>query len=296
MLCLHPVKQDQIVNGSTFTFDRRCGYCETCRLHYRAVWTARIQLEAMEHASSCFVTLTYDEEHHPSSGSLDKSELQGFVKRLRRALEYRGHPPIRYFACGEYGDRTFRPHYHLVIFGLAPSTWSEEIIHAAWNRGFVKCDLLNRARSAYVAKYVTKKVRGAQIRDNCVAEFALMSRRPGVGLRSVERIVSEVVKAYPKITPENWQSDKDGNPILNMWQGYANIHGSFFPVGRYLRKKVGELVARSGGGENDPLRAALSRLVAEWLSSDRAEDLEKKRLRAAHERKAIRMLQSAGEL
>ena len=38
------------------------------------------------------------------------------MKRLRKKL----HPlKIRFFHCGEYGDKTRRPHYHALIFGYS---------------------------------------------------------------------------------------------------------------------------------------------------------------------------------
>lgn len=77
-----------------------------------------MELEALDYANVWFVTLTYDDEHLPLSPSglptLRYSDVQKFLKRLRTNSGQK----FRYFAASEYGDRTQRPHYHLIIYGL----------------------------------------------------------------------------------------------------------------------------------------------------------------------------------
>lgn len=105
-----------------------CGKCIACRLAYSRQWADRCMLEASFHDSNYFVTLTYDNEHLPLVETIDndtgeiihnatlvKRDLQLFFKRLRKALP---DCKIRYYACGEYGSQTLRPHYHAIIFGL----------------------------------------------------------------------------------------------------------------------------------------------------------------------------------
>ena len=65
------------------------------------------------HPHNAYITLTYNDDHLPANGSLQPRDLQLFWKRLRKART----PGIRYYACGEYGDQTARPHYHAIIFG-----------------------------------------------------------------------------------------------------------------------------------------------------------------------------------
>ena len=79
-----------------------------CRVSRSQQWAIRIVHEASQHEANCFLTLTYDGEHIPDSYSVSVREVQLFMKRLRKKL---GHP-VRYFACGEYGDHGHRPHYH----------------------------------------------------------------------------------------------------------------------------------------------------------------------------------------
>ena len=99
-----------------------CGQCRNCRINRRREWVGRMILEAKEHLFSSFVTLTYDDEHMPKDGSLCKKHLQQFIRRLRKALYPR---KIRYYAVGEYGDKSWRPHYHLIVFGLSPDETSD---------------------------------------------------------------------------------------------------------------------------------------------------------------------------
>lgn len=106
----------------------RCGKCLGCRMDKSQEWANRCLLELQDHKSAYFLTLTYDDDHvpisyypDPATGeaqpalTLKKQDFQGFMKRLRFRIEPQ---KIRFFAAGEYGDRTQRPHYHAIIFGL----------------------------------------------------------------------------------------------------------------------------------------------------------------------------------
>ena len=93
-----------------------CGQCMACRLNKQREKAMRIGHELQYHKESVFITLTYDPEHLPENGSLVKSDVQKFLKRLRKRL---GVERVRYFLCGEYGELGNRPHYHLIVFGLS---------------------------------------------------------------------------------------------------------------------------------------------------------------------------------
>lgn len=105
-----------------------CGQCIGCRLEYSRQWANRCMLELQYHDSAYFITLTYNDLHVPThwypdpdtgeafpSLSLLKRDLQLFFKRLRKA---HSDDHIRYYAAGEYGSTTLRPHYHAIVFGL----------------------------------------------------------------------------------------------------------------------------------------------------------------------------------
>ena len=100
-------------------FSVPCGKCLACSSNYRRDWVARMLLESQAHSDSVFITLTYSDENLPDRGSLVKRDLQLFLKRLRRRLDRLNRDKIRYFACGEYGDNTNRPHYHAIIWNLS---------------------------------------------------------------------------------------------------------------------------------------------------------------------------------
>ena len=120
-----------------------CGQCMHSRINKVQKWTCRNILEFMSHKSSCWVTLTYDEIHLPHSyldekdgvlyqgykkqGTLSPNQVRLFIMRLRKKM---GKIKIRYFLCGEYGDKFGRPHYHLCIYGIGPE-W-EDTIRSCW--------------------------------------------------------------------------------------------------------------------------------------------------------------------
>ena len=82
-----------------------CGKCLACRIAKRTEWAMRMLHELSDYDDAVFVTLTYDEDHIPSNQSLKKSDLQKWFKRVRKEIEPK---KIRYFACGEYGEKRCR--------------------------------------------------------------------------------------------------------------------------------------------------------------------------------------------
>lgn len=114
-----------------------CGRCFTCKIQRREDWTLRMLHELEFWPCAMFVTLTYDDEHLPDNGNLSPDDLSHFFKRLRRNIDYqlgKGHE-IKYFACGEYGPKTHRPHYHAIIFGLDYANKEHcALIKASWNK------------------------------------------------------------------------------------------------------------------------------------------------------------------
>lgn len=185
MECPTPITRRLHLEGVEFPITHGCGNCTACGINRRSEWAGRIMLESCLHQESQFVTLTYDEYNIPDDRSVSKEEAQKWLKRLRKRLPY----PVRYFLCAEYGDKTLRPHYHAVIFGLH---WDDvPAVQESWSQGFTLTAPLLRQHANYVARYTVKKMGNTQPyvdQESGVSlapEFALMSRRPGLGAGAV---------------------------------------------------------------------------------------------------------------
>lgn len=192
MACVYPIdcwrEMNKNENGKyAITFNIRkanldkplqvpCGKCIGCYKTKSIEWGIRCFQEASLHEQNSFVTLTYDDNHCPVL--LDKLHLSQFMRKLRD----RG-TSLRYFAAGEYGTKTRRPHYHALIFGqdfLANSypindkLYLSEIVNDTWGMGFTSVGPVTMESCMYVAGYATKKLGDKDT-------FNLMSRRPGIG-------------------------------------------------------------------------------------------------------------------
>lgn len=182
-----------------------CGQCIGCRLERSRQWAIRCVHEAQLYERNCFITLTYNDENLPSDGSLKKTEFQKFMKRLRK--EY--GDGIRYFHCGEYGERFQRPHYHACLFNFdfddrvlfqerdGVRLYVSASLARLWPFGFSTIGDVTFESAAYVARYITKKITGDQAADHYgsrTPEYITMSRRPGIGRPWLERFSADV---YP---------------------------------------------------------------------------------------------------
>lgn len=156
-----------------------CGKCEGCTARARNDWATRIYHESQMWDRNSFLTLTYDDRHLPET--ILREDIQKFIKRLRKQNDR----PIRYYACGEYGERTRRPHYHAIIFNedfldshfhysINDKMYGDKKLERIWGKGQVTISEFNYARANYTAGYVTKKI-------NDTDTFSLMSRRPPLG-------------------------------------------------------------------------------------------------------------------
>lgn len=155
------------------------------------------------HEYSCFLTLSFDDEHLAADGSLHKSDMQKFIRALRKKLSPQ---KIRFFQCGEYGDETFRPHHHAAIFGFWPDDakflkyndngdrlYTSDFLDETWGQGHVWVGQLTMQSAEYIARYIFKKVTGEKgeehytrvSRDGTMhqlqPEYITMSNRPGIG-------------------------------------------------------------------------------------------------------------------
>lgn len=62
---------------------------------------------------------------------LHLSHVQQFFDTLRHKIDFK----IKYYHCGEYGDRKKRPHYHIILFGLdCYNPEHRKLVYESWNR------------------------------------------------------------------------------------------------------------------------------------------------------------------
>lgn len=236
MQCENPINLSSIL--------ARCGQCEPCRASRSREWAGRIMLEAGCHESNVFLTLTYNDDHLPSDGSLRPKDLQDWLKRIRKSLKC---SRLRFFACGEYGSQTERPHYHAVLFN-APSclrgrtdkfrrgvggtvccpvcatyqqSWSldgEEI-------GSIDAGMVEARTAAYIGGYIIKgkthrhdsRLRGKE------PEFSTKSLRPGLGAFAVDALASAFLD--------------EKREALDV-PTYVEFGGQKYPLGRYLTHRL----------------------------------------------------------
>ena len=158
----------------------------------RSMWYKRLLAEYKYcTGSTFFITLTYEDSHVPMEFGSDglplfyttsKRDVQLWFKRIRkRCVSDLGR--IRYFIVSEFGENTGRPHYHAIVFTDVRCSldYMTEAINETWQKGYINDVQFLKGNGGlrYVANYITKAL-------DCYKTFALMSRRPGLGISYVE--------------------------------------------------------------------------------------------------------------
>lgn len=237
--CRNPFIKD----GSAYA----CGQCMPCRVAKRSVWTHRLILESLLHPHNCMATLTYSDEKMPRDdegrGVLSKRHVELFLKKLRRKYE-----PLRFrfYCAGEYGDTSWRPHYHLALFnypncahGISRYKFRTnccsacDFIRDTWGNGNIQLNELNNETAQYICGYVIKKMTAPD--DNRLKglppEFTTMSRMPGLGHDMIWDLASDMM-SIPKV-----DNAVDVPKMLR--------HGGRLrPLGPYLTRKLRKYMGR----------------------------------------------------
>lgn len=208
-----PIYERHLIRSGDITdpVDIPCRKCIGCRLDYSRQWADRLMIELQRHETAFFVTLTYDDEHLDhlrcvdlSTGeiepfaSLSKRDCQLFMKRLRK--EHKKLYPdlhLMYYLAGEYGDTTYRPHYHAIIYDLRLDDlklwnqkdgfvyWTSDWLDGIWKNGRCIVAQVTWETCAYTARYIVKKQYGKKAQEEYYKnglqpEFSLVSTKPGI--------------------------------------------------------------------------------------------------------------------
>lgn len=216
MICLTPItlKNEQRKKGSDYaTHVVPCGKCPNCKKKRQNHWVFRLRQEQLDSFSSCFLTLTYNDENVPvtSNGyqTLVKEHFQNFMKRLRKNHQKKNkNVRIKYYAVGEYGGRTDRPHYHAIIFNLPQSVIEDDTkISEIWGKGNIMATECNSQTIAYTTKYINKSIgTDDSIQDDDrIKEFSLMSKKLGANY------LNHANRDYYKRRKTNYITDVDGS-------------------------------------------------------------------------------------
>lgn len=200
----------------------RCNKCANCVSTRISGWTFRLIQEDKNSLSAHFVTLTYNNEHLPRTANgfktLNKKHVQDFMKRLRYYSPK--VPKIKYYAAGEYGTNTKRPHYHIILFNATPDN-----VELAWRDkngsplGTCYFGTVASASVGYTLKYISKKAfKKVHSRDDRIPEFALMSQ--GLG------------KSYLTDAMRQWHEEDMYNRM------YLHFEGKKLSMPRYYKDKL----------------------------------------------------------
>lgn len=198
-----------------------CGKCLGCRTDRATEWAARSEHEASRWQHNIFLTLTYDDEHEPRGGHLAPEDLTRFLKRLRihrernPVLHRCTAPKLRYLACGEYGDRHGRPHYHAILYDCdfadrvtrTAELSGSDTLDKLWGKGFALYGDANGGAAGYVAAYALKRSnKHWSERDGYADEhgewhekpqpFLRVSTKPPIGATWLERYADDLQHGY----------------------------------------------------------------------------------------------------
>lgn len=226
MPCFSPLKAYRTIDGKIIFSGTKsnnieralvlpCGQCIGCRIKRAQMWALRCVHEAKQYEHNCFITLTYNDANLPLDGSLRHSDFQLFMKRFRERIKYEGdYRKIKFYMCGEYGEKFGRPHYHACIFNydfpdkiykrvnsIGDRIYTSEFMDECWNMADPSvCEIgsVSIQSAGYVARYVMKKITG----DDAVAHYG--DRSPEYNMMSKGIGKQWFLKHYKDIYPSDF--------------------------------------------------------------------------------------------
>lgn len=325
MGCYHPLRATQFHGGEILVHKRTpglalpstspelgrdlnlpCGRCIGCKIDTTRTWAIRCLHESQQHRANAFLTLTIRAPNPvdlssdrselqfssdmlaewPSTETLSKRTHQRFVKRLRKKVG-----PLRYYMCGEYGEKLARPHYHYLIFGhnfpdkyyshtsvSGEKLYISPTLNLLWPWGKAWIGDVTYESCAYVAAYVMKKLNGARAEEHykrtdeagcdywLQPEFSTMSRRPGIAKEWWLKFNQDVHTDDVVITHKGAK--------LRPPRYYDKLLALMDPVALEVIKMKREARAKELAGDNTPARLAVKETVTKARMALKKRNLE----------------------
>lgn len=265
--------------GSKEELQIPCGTCIGCTKSKAQAWALRCLLEAQEHDSATFTTLTYEPGKEPTTG-LSRRDIQLFYKRLRK----KSIKPFRHFTAGEYGETTNRPHYHAILFGLE-SERDRVRIENAWAKGHTYTVPVTARAISYTAGYCAKKYDRP---DRNKPHYELQ-----INYETGEE--TRVLTYQPPFLQMS-RGGRNGHGIggksrrhTQSWKDFGIINGTRIPVPEYLHS-AWEEAATGDEIEQHEHEKYLRKLTKERITTERLEAtelIEKSKQRLQSERRKI---------
>jgi len=233
-----PCDTPLLVTTKEANYDVPCGKCPVCIKNRVNGWVFRCMQEDKRSIASHFITLTYDTRHVPISpngfmtlspkvfpilkngkrGKTKTCDLTKFFKRLRKLQP---KVKLKYYAVGEYGGQTERPHYHAIVFNVT----DEEFFVKAWDKGIVHVGSVTGDSVGYTAGYINKgSIVPKHKMDDRVKEFSVMSNDIG------SNYLTKQIIAYHR---------------ADLSRNYVTLDGGVkVPLPKYYRDKIYDEVER----------------------------------------------------
>lgn len=277
--------QDEFVSARYKPLSIPCGKCILCRKSRAWEITIRslMEFQALPKKQGCFVTLTVSDEFMSEvfpGLKLKHKPFQDFMKRLRRKCERELYGfstdvskqfrrSLRYLMCGEYGEHTKRPHFHICFFGVdftekhlegvnvdpldrssvlpvvdrRAGRWYNDGSHCdspfvaeCWPFGQIQCRSLNDNAIAYTAGYQLK-LDGELGDEDYEADpevklhnYVKWSRRPGLGFAYMQK--------YPSLFRLQHERCSDGFDVPSICPSIIYGGKQVYFDGRYFKTKL----------------------------------------------------------
>lgn len=190
-------------DGKKHILNVPCGKCLYCRERKAFEWYSRFVAEQSKSKYCYFVTLTYSDDH---VRFLTIRDAQLFFKRLRSA-----GMKFRYSLIGEYGPRTVRAHYHILMFvdsfdghDISTAELFKEVLTYYWKKGFVTTSLPTGNHMKYIAKYSSKMFVDTDTVRSC-------SLKPAIGS---SEFMDHIMNCYLEDGEKVYKFTADGDVIV----------------------------------------------------------------------------------
>ena len=223
MRCLRTIKAGFDKSGTSVIYNSRkssqelapfefeCRKCLPCRLKIGREKAIRAMHEAKMHKENIFLTLTYSEENLKSP-RLNYYDFELFMKRLLEDLNRNitckeNRHILPFMVTGEYGDKTKRPHWHVLLFNYRPhdaqhhrytdlghQVFKSDYIAKIWKHGFIEFGEITMESASYVGRYAAKKLSHGKDQEHDYHPIHNTSKRHVIGKSWLKKNAEQIFK------------------------------------------------------------------------------------------------------